>query len=350
MSSEQAVNIGVVGLGSMGKRRVRDLLDLDVEVVGFDVREDRNRQARDMFGVATFESFDALIASGIRAVVISTPPDCHVRYYELCHEHRVPYFSEANIFTPAVAWFSSREASSGVRGYPSATWRFHPLVRDICRRVESLGRDNINSFSHQYGGFLPDWHPWEPYTGFYAGRKRTSAAREMVPFELEILIEAFGPVAEVRALTAQARSWDAQFDDTYLMLLKFASGVVGTFTIELHQVAPVRVTRISATHSALILDLGAQELKVFEKGSDTWQFVKPGAILQNWGFQFEHVYREEMRHFLAALQGASYPKTWAEDRHLSDVLYAAELSHSSGQSVQVRDVASAYDGLGWIDE
>jgi predicted dehydrogenase len=344
------MKIGVVGLGSMGKRRVRDLRELGADVSGFDVRDDRIAQAKEMFGMAAFESFDALVASGVKAIVISTPPDCHVSYYELCHRHRLPYFSEANIFTPAVSWFESRASSSGVRGYPSATWRFHPLVQEMCRRLASLDARSINSFSHQYGGFLPDWHPWEHYTDFYAGKKNTCAAREMVPFELEILLEAFGPIAEVRAIRAQARSWDANFSDSYLMLLQFESGVVGTFTVELHQVAPVRVTRISTRDKTLILDMSAQELRVFEKSTDSWQFVKPKSLLQNWGFQFEHVYREEMRHFLAALDGFSYPKTWAEDRHLSDVLYAAELSHESGRAVRVSEVASAYDGVGWINE
>jgi predicted dehydrogenase len=237
-----------------------------------------------------------------------------------------------------------------VRGYPSATWKFHPLVAELCRTVRELGTERINTVSHQYGGFLPDWHPWEPYTDFYAGRKRTSAAREMVPFELEILLAAFGSVTEVRAIKTQARKWDAAFDDTYLMLLRFASGLVGNLTIELHQVAPVRTTRVSAADTGIILDMSAQELRTYDKASDSWRFMKPRALRQNWGFQFEHVYREEIHHFLLALDGGDYPKTWAEDRHLSDVLYAAELSHSSGRAIGIGEVAAAYDGLSWIDD
>jgi predicted dehydrogenase len=343
------MKIGVVGLGSMGKRRVRDLRDLDVEIVGFDIREDRNAQAKDLFGFRTVDSFDALIASGVQAMVISTPPDCHVCYYDLCYQHRLPYFSEANIFTPSVSWFESRESSSGVRGYPSATWRFHPLVQELSRRIDSLGAQKINSFSHQYGGYLPDWHPWENYTDFYAGRSGTCAAREMVPFELEILVDAFGPVAQVSAIKTQARSWEANFDDTYHMLLQFERGVVGTFAIELHQVAPVRVTRISARDEILSLDLGAQELRVFDRDADSWQFVRPKSLVQNWGFHFEQVYREEIRSFVAALSGSPYPKTWSEDRHLSDVLYAAELSHGTGRAVRISDVTTAYDGISWIN-
>ncbi len=344
------MKIGVVGLGSMGKRRVRDLTAIGHAVTGFDLREDRRAQAAQMFGIPTVESFEALTAAGVQAIVISTPPDVHVSCYELCYRHRLPYFSEANIFTPAAGWFAARESSSGVRGYPSATWRFHPLVRELAERLQKAPVGDVNSVSHQYAGYLPDWHPWERYTDFYAGRRRTSAAREMVPFELEILVAACGPVARVQALKTRARRWDADFDDTYLMILQFAGGAVGSLAVELHHVLPVRATRVSLREEELLLDMGNQTLTVFTKVSESSRAIRPAPLLQNWGFAFEHVYHEEIRQFVAALSGAHYPKSWAEDRHLSDVLYAAELSSSAGRAVEIREVEAAYDGISWAHD
>lgn len=344
------MKIGVVGLGSMGKRRVRDLTAMGHLVIGFDVRQDRREQAELMLGIETLASFEALIAAGIEAAVVSTPPDMHVPYYELCYLHRLPYFSEANIFTPSAGWFAAHEQSSGVRGYPSATWRFHPLVRELTSRVQSAGTDAINSISHCYAGYLPDWHPWERYADFYAGRRRTSAAREMVPFELEILVGALGPVRRVQALKARARSWDADFDDTYLMLLEFAEGTIGSLAVELHHVLPARVTRVSLRQEELVLDMSAQILTVFEKESESSRTITPAPLLQNWGFCFEHVYYEEIQQFVAALSGGRYPKSWAEDRHLSDVLYAAERSSSLGCAVDIRTIEATYDGITWTHE
>lgn len=345
------MKIGVVGLGSMGKRRIRDLKTMGHIVVGFDVRQDRREQVHQMFGTQTVTSFDALAAVGVEAVLVATPPDLHVPYYELCYQHRLPYFSEANIFTPHTHWFAERDKASGIRGYPSATWRFHPLVRELITRVQSAGAAAINSVSHCYGGFLPDWHPWERYTDFYAGRRRTSAAREMVPFELEILVSALGPVARLQAIKAQARKWDGEFDDTYLLLLEFAQGAIGSLTVELHHVLPTRLTRVSLREQELVLDMAAQTLTVFEKANDSLHVIKPAPLLQNWSFNFEHVYHEEIQQFVVALSGGGrYPKSWTEDRHLSDVLYAAELSSASARAVEIRDVEASYDGISWAHE
>src|SRR3546814_6666101 len=49
----------VIGLGSMGKRRVRNLRALGEQcVAGFDPRVDRREEAESKYGIATFPSFN----------------------------------------------------------------------------------------------------------------------------------------------------------------------------------------------------------------------------------------------------------------------------------------------------
>ena len=45
-----------------------------------------------------------------------------------------------------------------------------------------------------FGHFLPNWHPWEDYRKFYASKKETGAAREVVPFELIWIIALFSKI------------------------------------------------------------------------------------------------------------------------------------------------------------
>src|SRR5438309_6512719 len=135
--------LGVVGLGSMGKRRVRDLLAEGRRVVGFDLREDRRAETQRQFEIPVVGTFGELLKAGVDAVVVSTPPDAHVQYYETCFEARRPFFSEANIFTPRTAWFEQHEARASVRSWPSATWRFHPLVVALREAVRLLGAERV---------------------------------------------------------------------------------------------------------------------------------------------------------------------------------------------------------------
>ena len=109
------MRIGVVGFGSMGKRRTRDLLALGCEVAIFDSRSDRVAEAPKLFDVAATSSFDDLLKTKPDALVISVPPDQHLAYYERSFEARLPFFSEMNVLTPEASWFAGREAEAGVR-------------------------------------------------------------------------------------------------------------------------------------------------------------------------------------------------------------------------------------------
>jgi len=89
----------VVGLGSMGKRRVRNLCALGVErIVGFDVREDRRREAADRYQVDVVPTLERGLASKPDVMIISTPPHRHVEFARAAVDAGIPFFMEANCF------------------------------------------------------------------------------------------------------------------------------------------------------------------------------------------------------------------------------------------------------------
>ncbi|MBI3126005.1 MAG: Gfo/Idh/MocA family oxidoreductase [Candidatus Tectomicrobia bacterium] len=342
---------GVVGLGSMGSRRVRCLAALGREVVGFDIRPDRMRSAEERFGIRTAESFEAMLRLEPEALVISTPPDQHLPYYERACALGLPYFSEASIFVPRAEWFATREKEKGAKGYPSATWRFYPWLRELHRQLRHEGRPRVHTVHYAYGGFLPRWHPWEPYEDFYAGRERkTCAARETVPFDLEWLCWIFGPVRAVSCAYGRTAEWRTDIDDTYLLLLEFESGLLGTMTAELHQVAPFRSARVGCEGMSFELDFTTHKLRTWGQEEAQGRILKPAESEGSENFDFERVYMAESSAFVDAMEGRStYPKTWVEERHLSNVLYAAEESWRRRAWVDVAEAESAHDGCSWIE-
>lgn len=346
------MKIGVVGLGSMGKRRVRDLLALGCEVAGFDLRPDRIQETRNMFDLAVASSFEDLLELGPKGLVISVPPDQHLYYYERSYEAKLPFFSEMNVLTPKPEWFARMEAPFGVGSYPSGTWQFYPLFRILRDQLQGIGMNQVSSVHYSYGGYLPFWHPWEHYKDFYAGRSRkTCAAREMVPFELEWLRWIFGRVKAVCCTHGARSEWVTDIDDTYSLMIEFESGLHATVNIELHQVAPFRLARIACKKTSFTLDMAAHELRRYDLESDTWKIMKPPGLRSLGSFNFEQIYLDEMKAFLDALEGRkAYPKSWADDRHLSDVLVAAEASWKRRAWIRVADVAEAYDGRSWVGE
>jgi predicted dehydrogenase len=340
------MRIGVLGLGSMGSRRIRDLQSLGHEVRGADLRADRNRRANERFGIQTFGTAQDMIASGLDAFVISTPPDQHSMCYVLAFDARLPFFGEASIVTPKSSWFEAHQARSGVQGFASATWRFYAPLVELRERLLSAGGVAVTAVHHEYADYLPRWHPWEPYWEFYAGARRaTSAAREMVPFELEWLCWLFGPVAAVSATVARLGEWRTDIDDSYFMNILFVSGLRSTMRVELHREAPARAATVCAQSVSYQVDFNTDTLRQYNNTAGAWELV-PLRESEAASSDLERVYAAEMRAFVAAVEGrAPYPKTWAEDRHLSDVLVAAEQSAKQGRWLRVADLSATYDGL-----
>jgi predicted dehydrogenase len=342
----------IFGLGSMGKRRIRDLISFGVEVIGYDIRKDRMTEAFNLFQIKTINDLSGIDRCRIDFAVICTPPDKHIFYYELCFTKKLFFFSEANIFTPKASWFIENEKKYGVKGFPSGTWRFHPAFI----KLKELLVDNttqLNSVRLNYTEFLPDWHPWEKYEDYYAGQEKTCAAREMVTFEFDALVFLFGRIDEVCCICGSTYPWKTNIKDFYNISFKFESGLTGSIVIELSSVVPKREIIISCFEKNYSLETSSDSTKTsqgsiaeYNYASDSWKYYYPESRKIKGGFDFEEVYTNEIEMFYNAIstKKLKYPKSWEDDRHLSNILFASEESDKKGKWIKIKDVENKYVG------
>lgn len=189
----------VVGLGSMGRRRIRCLNALHVtDVIGADVRPDRRAQAKKEYSVDSVERAEEAI-DGVDLIIVSTPPDRHIEFLRLSVERRKPVFVEASVVSKGLEEVRRDAERSGVLVAPSCTMRFHPGIGVMRKLVREETYGKVTNFSYHCGQYLPDWHPWEKVTDFYVSRKETGGAREIVPFELTWLCDMLGYPTGVKA-------------------------------------------------------------------------------------------------------------------------------------------------------
>ena len=79
----------IVGLGSMGKRRIRNLQYLDeTDVIGFDLRKDRRKESEEKYHIKTYATIEQAMNQDPDALIISTPPDHHLEYQMLAAKNK----------------------------------------------------------------------------------------------------------------------------------------------------------------------------------------------------------------------------------------------------------------------
>jgi predicted dehydrogenase len=327
----------VSGLGSMGKRRIRNLQYLQAgEIIGYDPRADRRQEADIRYGIQTFGDFEQAMSTDPGVLIVSTPPDLHMHYARLAAQHHKHFFIEASVTDDGMDELRALCENTDLVAAPSCTMRFHPSVRVIKDVIGSGSIGPILTFTNHSGQYLPDWHPWEDYRSFYVARRETGACREIVPFELVWLTWVLGGVQTVSCLQGKLSTLDVDIDDVYQLLLRFTQGTLGHLLVDVISRVPYRTCRFISERGVIEWLWSDKRVRVFRADTGKWDdYPEPQAIPAEGYIAAENMYIEEMRCFVRAVRGeAEYPYSLAEDQNILGLLYAAE--RSSGEPVDIR--------------
>lgn len=318
----------VIGLGSMGRRRVRCLQQLGVKAIaGHDPRADRRERAAQEYGIELRAQLAAADLRDFDVVVISTPPDAHHTAIAWAIDAGKPSFVEASVIRDPLPALDQRARAKGVLVAPSCTLRFHSAIRDITQIVRSGRYGKVCNFSYHCGQYLPDWHPWEKVSDYYVSNPATGGAREIVPFELTWMVDAFGWPRHVQGTKLRTTDVGAPIDDTYAALLSF-DGFVGSIVVDVVARQAVRKLTLNFERASLAWDWDSGTVHVYEADANrSIALHQPKAAAhagyhQNIG---EAMYIAEVDSFLAAARGeGAFPHTLQDDIRVLSLLEQIE--------------------------
>ena len=189
--------------------------------------------------------------------------------------------------------------------YVGFQYRFHPGLKFVKDLMHSREIGEIIHVEVHWGEFLPSWHPWEDYRKSYAARKELGGGVTLTlchPFDyLRWLV---GDVQSVYADIRNTGKLDIDVDDLANITLKFTSGATGT----------VHLNYLQKPKSHWIEIVGENETVRWEDDSGRVQVYKNGTW-HNYSFNYERnaIFLDEMKHFLACVEGKEKPKVSIED-------------------------------------
>jgi len=248
-----------IGIGSIGKRRIRSLKALnETDIIGFDLREDRRKEAEEEFGIETFATFKEALKEKPEIFIISTDPDQHLQYQFFAVSNNIHFFTEASVIREGIKevinLLDLKNLTRYIVGMPSSTMRFHPTVKRMKFIVENeIGK--ICTFTHHVGQYLPDWHTNEKITDYWVSKKKTGGGRELLPFELNWLTWIFGKIINVKSFIGNTLNFGDGIDDIYHVLMKFESGLIAHLLVDVVSRKYIRHTKLLCASGVLEFDI-----------------------------------------------------------------------------------------------
>lgn len=322
------MKIIVIGLGSMGKRRIRLLrqIDAEIELIGVDAREERRQETKDKYNIAIAADIDSALSiagESVAGVVISTSPLSHAAIIGDCLSRGLNVFTELNLVSDGYDENIKLAEDNDLVLFLSSTFLYRDEIKYIQKKVQESS--SKLSYSYHIGQYLPDWHPWENYKAFFVGDKRTNGCREIMAIEFPWLIKTFGDISGFKVISEKKSSLEIGYPDSYQMLIRHNSGTVGTLSVDVVSRKPVRNLEIYGEDIYLSWDGSAEGLALYnitEKKNECVSLYDEIDHQEGYSaFVVENAYKNELIAFLNQVQHGQKPiYTFSDDKRTLDII------------------------------
>jgi predicted dehydrogenase len=326
------MKIIVIGLGSMGKRRLRLLNEnKDIQLIGVDSQESRCQEIIEKFGITCYSSINRAVSSEkIDAAIISTSPLSHYAITKECLEHNLHVFTEINLVKDGYDENMKAAKDKGLVLFLSSTFLYRKETQTIIKKVHKE-KCPLNYIYH-VGQYLPDWHPWESYKNFFIEDPRTNGCREILTIDLPWIVTAFGPVKNVYAVKSKNTDLDINYNDNYLITIEHENGSKGVFAVDVVARKPFRHIDIYGEQLQLSWNGTADSLFEYDienKKEVNIQMDDASEHVEGYtAFITENPYREELRSFIKQINDRTFVPVWdfEKDKVVLDLIDKIEIS------------------------
>ncbi len=312
------MKIIVVGLGSMGRRRVRLLKHIsdEFEIVGVDGREDRRKQAEDELSIETCGDLEkALSEKNPDCAVISTSPLSHADIIETCLNYNCHVFTELNLRNTKYESNMKLAEEKGKVLFLSSTFLYRNEIKWLKNRInESKGCVNYN---YHIGQYLPDWHPWESFQNYFVGDKRTNGCREIFAIEFPWILDVFGEIESYEVLSSKNTDLPIDYNDNYLLLIKHKNGNKGVLAVDVVSRKAVRNLEVYSEDVYVTWDGSPEGMRDYDYNQkenvkiDLYENIYQEEKYAS--FVIENAYQNELETFLGLVKGEGMPQYTFED-------------------------------------
>lgn len=328
----------ICGLGSIGRRHLRNLLALGET----DIHLYRTHQGTlpddELAGFPIYTDFNQALDQHPAAVIISNPTALHLDLAIPAAQAGCSIFMEKPVShsmerIPDLEQALIDGGGTMLVGYQ---FRFNPGLRVVAEALQEgqIGR-TLSARAH-WGEFLPGWHPWEDYRRSYSARQDLGGGVILtLSHTIDYLTWFFGKASDCWAFTSDSGQLELQgVEDTAEIGLRYHSGVLGSLHMDFLQQPPAHFLEITGTQGMIRWDNGSGLTEIITDREAPRRYEPPE------GFERNTMFLDQMKHFIAVARGEAQPLCSLQDGvEALKVSLAALESSKTGLKVDVSPAA-----------
>lgn len=236
------MKVMVIGLGSMGKRRIRLLSKMypKLSIIGVDSNEERVQAVSEEYSIACYVDLEQALAKEAKAgepvsvAMICASPLSHAALIHKCLTMGLHVFTEINLVADGYRENMALAEEKGCKLFLSSTPVYRAEMRKIKEVLENKDGNAKRPVNYVYhvGQYLPDWHPWEEFHQFFVGNKRTNGCREILAIELPWMVRTFGKIIDLHSYKGNLTDLHIEYPDNYFVYLTHEDGSRGVFIVD----------------------------------------------------------------------------------------------------------------------
>jgi len=299
------MKIMVIGCGSIGRRHMKNLIDLKVdEVIGVDLNEEYCEWVRENLSLRTYNDLNkALEEEKPNGVLICTPPNSHVKLAKIVTKYNSHLFIEKPISDTLEGIDELIEIvdKNKIKCTVGYNLRFNKGIQKIKKIIEEKKYGKLLYSKILFGQYLPDWRPWQDYKESYTARKELGGGIILdASHEIDYALWFFGIPKEILSISDKVSELEVNVEDTSEIIMQFENKAIVNIHLDFVRRDKKRCCEIVFENGTVYYDFINNEFKEFDVKENKWNIEK---IEED----ANEMYVNEMKHFIQMINENAEP-------------------------------------------
>lgn len=295
------MKILIAGLGSIGRRHLRNLLTLGIKDIILFRSGKATLDGDELAPYKTYHDLDEALLEQPDGVVVSNPSALHLPVALKSAKAGANLLVEKPVSDSLDGLDDLQIAldSKKKRAMVGFHFRFHPVLREIKALLSSGDMGKVLYARQHWGEYLPDWHPWEDYRRSYAARADLGGGVvNTLSHPFDYLRWLLGDVESLSAHCAHVSSLEMDVEDHADVYLIFANGARGHVHLDCYQKPPSHTLEVTCEKGRILWDnADGRATILFADGRSAKHLMPPE------NFERNDMFLDEMRAFMRLCAG-----------------------------------------------